>query len=44
MKTEVKIDTELIDKLEILSEKDNVSLENLIEVAIINLLIARGQE
>lgn len=43
MKTEVNIDTELIEKLEILSEKDNVSLENLIEVAIINLLDARGQ-
>lgn len=38
MKKDVKLDAELLDRLQILSEKDNISLENLIEVAIINLL------
>lgn len=39
---DIKIDPELLEKLEVLSSKDNISLKNLIEIAIINLLDAKG--
>lgn len=42
MREDVKLDSELLDRLRVLSETDKIDLEDLIEIAIINLLTAKG--
>lgn len=42
MKTTIQIDTELLDRLKEVSINDNITLENLIEISIINFLVNKG--
>ena len=42
MRTQISIETELLEKLRVEADKDKILLENLIEVLIIDFLNDRG--
>ena len=43
MTKNIELDSKLLSKLQLIADKDNIPLENLIEVAIINFLMEKGQ-